>query len=339
MSDLLLVSQLVWDYKTGDVFHSNDGGLYKRTLPRTSQGDWYACYSICFVFVFVFICILNFIFRLALFRYYMLLAWMVRFSMNGDLAIGEFISASVDPSTNILLSGAQDNGCAFSDLSPSTSNGGWNGSPANLQGNGGVQIGGDGNYINMDLSTGSGPRYFATAQEFQAFVMVSPKVRVPRRLLIESVLGAVVDVVIDVVYLMCGAHVCLCAHVRLCLCVTVSMYACVNDGPVFQQTDAVTFLRIPSAWRGNIAPMYPKQIINHVDSLRVMTCLSKPVLACFYWTMPPGGYASQTYNLIPTPIWYNVPGVKFGDAFDYGGVRNGVRWTHLFFGSCFHFAD
>ncbi len=111
-----------------------------------------------------------------LFRYYLVFAWTVRFSVNGDLAIGEFLSASVDPSTNILLSGAQDNGCAFSDLSPSTSNGGWNGSTTNLKGNGGVRIGGDGNYINMDLSTGSGPRYFATAQEFQGFIMASPQV-------------------------------------------------------------------------------------------------------------------------------------------------------------------
>ncbi len=46
---------LTWDFTTGSLLHSNDGGVFVRTHPRENTGDWH--------------------------------------SLNGDLAIGEFVGA------------------------------------------------------------------------------------------------------------------------------------------------------------------------------------------------------------------------------------------------------
>jgi hypothetical protein len=67
---------LVWDYKTGDLVNTNDGGVYIRTKPQTSLGDWFA--------------------------------------RNGDLAILEALSADVDPNNGVLVVCAQDNVCSMS---------------------------------------------------------------------------------------------------------------------------------------------------------------------------------------------------------------------------------
>ncbi len=65
-----------WDYATGNLVHTNDGGVYIRTNPKTISGDWFA--------------------------------------MNGNLAAGELLSASYHSPTPAIVTGAQDNGAFFS---------------------------------------------------------------------------------------------------------------------------------------------------------------------------------------------------------------------------------
>jgi hypothetical protein len=67
---------LSWDYATGNLVHTNDGGVYIRTNPKTITGDWFA--------------------------------------MNGNLAAGELLSASYHSPTPAIVTGAQDNGGFFS---------------------------------------------------------------------------------------------------------------------------------------------------------------------------------------------------------------------------------
>lgn len=56
----------------GDLLEADDGGIYRRTLPRTNTGDWY--------------------------------------SLNGDLVVTEFHSISWDANVNAVIGGAQDTG-------------------------------------------------------------------------------------------------------------------------------------------------------------------------------------------------------------------------------------
>ena len=56
---------LAWD--NGRLLHSNDGGIYARTLPATNAGDW--------------------------------------FTLNGDLALSEYSSAHYDASTDVFVAG------------------------------------------------------------------------------------------------------------------------------------------------------------------------------------------------------------------------------------------
>jgi hypothetical protein len=64
----------------GEMIQVDDGGIYRRTSPRTNQGDW--------------------------------------FSLNGDLQVTEIHSIAYDSNGNVLLAGSQDNG-AVQQLSPS----------------------------------------------------------------------------------------------------------------------------------------------------------------------------------------------------------------------------
>jgi hypothetical protein len=98
---------------------SDDGGLYFRSNPRSSSGDWN--------------------------------------SLNGDLSISEFLSASYDPTTRIFVAGAQDNGVFMSDpalASSVTSSGILNGK--NI-------LSGDGGSTSIDPRNGS-PRFYITNQ-------------------------------------------------------------------------------------------------------------------------------------------------------------------------------
>lgn len=63
---------LVFDPMSGHLLHTCDGGVYMRTSPRSTQGDW--------------------------------------FVLNGDLAISEYNSVSINPRTGVIAAGAQDNG-------------------------------------------------------------------------------------------------------------------------------------------------------------------------------------------------------------------------------------
>ena len=57
---------------SGDLIEVDDGGIYRRTNPRSKDGDW--------------------------------------FSMNGNLQVTEFHSAAWDSNTHTILGGAQDTG-------------------------------------------------------------------------------------------------------------------------------------------------------------------------------------------------------------------------------------
>jgi hypothetical protein len=63
---------LVFDARTGRLVHTNDGGVYVRTQPRSAAGDWLA--------------------------------------LNGDLCNSEMVSASVDARTGAVVAGLHDNG-------------------------------------------------------------------------------------------------------------------------------------------------------------------------------------------------------------------------------------
>lgn len=67
---------LVWDFANGNLFESNDGGLFYRTSPKAITGDW--------------------------------------FPLSGDLSISEFISASYEPITGVFTGGAHSNGVFMS---------------------------------------------------------------------------------------------------------------------------------------------------------------------------------------------------------------------------------
>jgi hypothetical protein len=114
---------LAWDYATGNLVHTNDGGVYIRTNPKTSSGDWFA--------------------------------------MNGNLAVGELLSASYHSPTPAIVTGAQDNG-AFYSLAKSGS-----------AFTGRVFIGGDGGYTGIDAS-GSTPKFFFTAQYLSGWSYITP---------------------------------------------------------------------------------------------------------------------------------------------------------------------
>ena len=34
--------KLVWDFSSSNIVHSCDGGLYLRTAPQSSSGDWFS---------------------------------------------------------------------------------------------------------------------------------------------------------------------------------------------------------------------------------------------------------------------------------------------------------
>ncbi|MCA9151221.1 MAG: hypothetical protein KDA92_18045, partial [Planctomycetales bacterium] len=63
--------EMVFD-AAGNLIEVDDGGIYKRTSPRTNQGDWY--------------------------------------SINGDLQVTEIHDIAYDTVSNVLVSGTQDNG-------------------------------------------------------------------------------------------------------------------------------------------------------------------------------------------------------------------------------------
>jgi hypothetical protein len=65
--------EMVFDAK-GDIIEADDGGVYRRTNPRTNQGDW--------------------------------------FSISNNLQVFEFHSIAYDSNAKIVIGGAQDNGTA-----------------------------------------------------------------------------------------------------------------------------------------------------------------------------------------------------------------------------------
>jgi hypothetical protein len=101
--------RFVWDATNSWLISTNDGGVYYRTLPRGNTGDWY--------------------------------------SLNGDLAIQELLSAAYNPANGQVIMGAQDTACTITQPSLSVFMLG-QGLPAK-----GINSG-DGGYVNINPSNG-----------------------------------------------------------------------------------------------------------------------------------------------------------------------------------------
>jgi hypothetical protein len=111
-----------WDPVTGNLLNTNDGGVFWRTTPRTNAGDWA--------------------------------------TLNGDMTIQEALSVDYDPTTGMMVIGAQDNSCCMTQPSNEIFLAG-RGLPAK-----GVP-GGDGGYVNINSAAGL---FQTTSQLLQMFI-------------------------------------------------------------------------------------------------------------------------------------------------------------------------
>ena len=120
---------LAWDFQTGDLLLACDGGVYKRTAPQTNTGDW--------------------------------------FSINGNLAVSEFISAAYHLASDILVVGAQDNQGALSYPPHNVVTDRGTGYSSKLFASG------DGGFTHVDNSH-SFPRFYMTAQNLGGYGYTTP---------------------------------------------------------------------------------------------------------------------------------------------------------------------
>jgi hypothetical protein len=119
-----------YDYASGNLVHTNDGGIYIKTLPRSTvepKGDW--------------------------------------FSVNGNLALAELLSASFHSPTNTLVMGAQDNGAIVTQPSETRGDGSTSGK---------VFMSGDGGYTYIDTTNPTAPRFFMTTQNLYGLSYALP---------------------------------------------------------------------------------------------------------------------------------------------------------------------